>query len=86
LNFLATKEPKGHKEIFSAIIGPPSLKLWRGWLWKNFAGRRCEQESAAAAFSCSQPDGLHGLGRVLRSSTVFRQPSASIRVHLRLKK
>jgi hypothetical protein len=29
------------------------------------------EESAAAAFSCSQPDGLHGLGRVLRSSTVF---------------
>jgi hypothetical protein len=32
------------------------------------------EESAAAAFSCSQSDGLHGLGRVLRSSTVFRQP------------
>jgi hypothetical protein len=28
-------------------------------------------ESAAAAFSCSQPDGIHGHGRVLRSQHSF---------------
>jgi len=37
-------------------------------------------ESAAAAFSCSQPDGLHGHGRVLRCRTVFHQPTTVTRL------
>jgi hypothetical protein len=74
-SFLATKEHKGHKEIFSAITGCGKT------LTAVVASRKALRQRFLA-----QPDGLHGLGRVLRSSTVFRQPSASIRVHLRLKK
>ena len=56
-------------------------------LWKNFAGRRCDQKALRQCF-LAQPDGLHGLGRALAvASTVFQPPdkSASIRVHPRLK-
>ena len=37
---------------------------------ENFAGRRCEQEALLQCF-CSQPDGQHGLGRMLRSQRSF---------------
>jgi hypothetical protein len=51
-------------------------------LRKNFAGRRCDQKALPQCF-LAQPDGLHAVRRVLRSSTVFHSSlliSASIRV------
>jgi hypothetical protein len=68
-------------------------------LLKNFAGRRCEQKAPRKRF-LAQPDGQHGLGRLLRSqhsfSAVFsyqrhpwypreKQAFASISVHSRFK-
>jgi hypothetical protein len=38
-----------------------------GRLLKNPAGRRCEQKALRQRF-LTQPDGQHGLGRVLRSA------------------
>jgi hypothetical protein len=45
-------------------------------LRKNFAGRRCDQKALRQCF-LAQPDGQHGLGRVLRSQHSF---SSAIRV------
>jgi hypothetical protein len=39
-------------------------------LLKNSAGRRCEQKALWQCF-LAQPDGQHGLGRVLRSHHSF---------------
>jgi hypothetical protein len=51
IKFFSHEGAQSHKEIYPAIIGPPSLKLWRGWLWKNFAGRRCEKKAQQHSFS-----------------------------------
>jgi hypothetical protein len=72
LNFLATNKHKGHKEIFSAIIGPPSLKLWRGWLWKNFAGRRCEKKALLQRFPARNPTAYTALAVCCAAAQFFK--------------
>jgi hypothetical protein len=47
------------------------------WLRKNSAGRRCDQKALPQCF-LAQPDGQHGLRRVLRS-TVFSSQLAPAR-------
>jgi hypothetical protein len=46
------------------------MSTYFGGLRKNFAGRRCEQETLRQRF-LAQPDGQHGLRRVLRSQHSF---------------
>jgi hypothetical protein len=60
LNFLATKEHKGHKGIFSAIIG-----------WENFAGRRCEKKALRQRFPARNPTAYTALAVCCAAAEFF---------------
>jgi hypothetical protein len=51
----------------SFLLGNPEA---RNGLLKNSAGRRCEQKAPRKRF-LAQPDGQHGIGRVLRKQHSF---------------